>query len=236
MSLIKCNECGKEISNQASVCPNCGCPISGTMPNIPNKAKPKKKNLIPIIIIVIILCGVIKGITTGLPKSSDTKESSNSENSTTVAGETTSKEVATEEYLKINDEGKIGDWTIVITNVEITDKIMQGNYANFSPDEGNKYLKIDCTITNNGTSSHTFLSSFSLKNDLSAKILYQSSYEYSSVNLLGYSEELHDSTLNPLVSKSGSITFKIPDSVAASTDELILCLEEGKKTLKFKVR
>ena len=24
MSLIKCNECGKEISNQATACPNCG--------------------------------------------------------------------------------------------------------------------------------------------------------------------------------------------------------------------
>lgn len=28
MSLIKCSECGKEISDKASVCINCGCPIS----------------------------------------------------------------------------------------------------------------------------------------------------------------------------------------------------------------
>lgn len=27
MALIKCKECGKEISNQAKVCPNCGCPV-----------------------------------------------------------------------------------------------------------------------------------------------------------------------------------------------------------------
>lgn len=27
MSLINCKECGKEISDQAQVCPNCGCPI-----------------------------------------------------------------------------------------------------------------------------------------------------------------------------------------------------------------
>jgi len=27
MALIKCNECGKEISDKASVCINCGCPI-----------------------------------------------------------------------------------------------------------------------------------------------------------------------------------------------------------------
>lgn len=28
MALIKCVECGKEISDRASICPNCGCPIS----------------------------------------------------------------------------------------------------------------------------------------------------------------------------------------------------------------
>ena len=28
MSLIKCSECGKEISDKASSCPQCGCPIN----------------------------------------------------------------------------------------------------------------------------------------------------------------------------------------------------------------
>lgn len=27
MALIRCTECGKEISDQVAVCPNCGCPI-----------------------------------------------------------------------------------------------------------------------------------------------------------------------------------------------------------------
>lgn len=27
MALIKCTECGKEISDRASICPNCGCPV-----------------------------------------------------------------------------------------------------------------------------------------------------------------------------------------------------------------
>ncbi len=29
MALIKCSECGKEISDKANTCPNCGCPIEG---------------------------------------------------------------------------------------------------------------------------------------------------------------------------------------------------------------
>lgn len=28
MALLKCNECGKEISDKATTCPNCGCPIT----------------------------------------------------------------------------------------------------------------------------------------------------------------------------------------------------------------
>lgn len=28
MALIKCPECGKEISDKAAACPNCGCPVS----------------------------------------------------------------------------------------------------------------------------------------------------------------------------------------------------------------
>lgn len=28
MALIKCTECGKEFSDKAPACPNCGCPIS----------------------------------------------------------------------------------------------------------------------------------------------------------------------------------------------------------------
>ena len=31
MALIKCPECGKEISDRAQACINCGCPISNTL-------------------------------------------------------------------------------------------------------------------------------------------------------------------------------------------------------------
>ena len=31
MALIKCGECGREVSDKAVNCPHCGCPISDTM-------------------------------------------------------------------------------------------------------------------------------------------------------------------------------------------------------------
>ena len=30
LALIKCSECGKEISDRARSCPHCGCPVEGT--------------------------------------------------------------------------------------------------------------------------------------------------------------------------------------------------------------
>lgn len=34
MALIKCPECGKDISDKATTCPNCGCPIFQKTDNI----------------------------------------------------------------------------------------------------------------------------------------------------------------------------------------------------------
>lgn len=36
MALIKCKECGHEVSDRASACPNCGCPIAGETPEPQN--------------------------------------------------------------------------------------------------------------------------------------------------------------------------------------------------------
>ena len=38
MALIKCPECGKEISSQAGACPNCGCPIANKPTSIKIRA------------------------------------------------------------------------------------------------------------------------------------------------------------------------------------------------------
>lgn len=65
MALIECPECGKEISDKASNCPNCGCPINTTEDNISEQPQlthisPKVQNVdikkfLPIIAIVAIV-------------------------------------------------------------------------------------------------------------------------------------------------------------------------------------
>lgn len=52
MALIKCKECGHEVSDKASACPNCGCPIKETK-NCFNW----KKSIISFTILILVLGG-----------------------------------------------------------------------------------------------------------------------------------------------------------------------------------
>lgn len=62
MAMIKCSECGKEVSDKAAVCPNCGNPIAAApapaaaVPaNTAEKPKKKKKGLLIMFIVTIAL-------------------------------------------------------------------------------------------------------------------------------------------------------------------------------------
>lgn len=58
MAIIKCPDCGKEISDRAEACPNCGCPIAAkpVYENAPvAEVKKKKKTGIIIAIIAVII-------------------------------------------------------------------------------------------------------------------------------------------------------------------------------------
>lgn len=61
MALIKCKECGKEISDKAKTCPNCGNPIREE--KIKSDIKKGIKNKSPLFIkIIIIIVSIIVGL------------------------------------------------------------------------------------------------------------------------------------------------------------------------------
>ena len=57
MALIKCSECGKEISDKAEICVNCGNPIQKEIEN--QKKKNKKSLFQTFLLIAFILCTII---------------------------------------------------------------------------------------------------------------------------------------------------------------------------------
>lgn len=63
MALIKCSECGKEISDQAESCPNCGCPIRSNETISDIEIKPKKLNKKMIIVAIAVILIIAAGVT-----------------------------------------------------------------------------------------------------------------------------------------------------------------------------
>ncbi|NBH12991.1 DUF4352 domain-containing protein [Lachnospiraceae bacterium] len=127
------------------------------------------------------------------------------------------------------------DWTISVTDAQIVDSI-DGDYGYYSPDDGNKYMHVFVAVNNDGKQADRFLPSYQMGDDVYAEILYSDGYVFSATNLMGYSNDLHDSTINPLSSAKGEIAFEIPDSVADSTEELLIQFSSGNDTIKFKIR
>ncbi len=136
----------------------------------------------------------------------------------------------------VGDNAELGDWNINVTDAQIVESIA-GDYGSFSPDtDGSKYVHVFLTVTNNGKETDRFLPSFGYGDDVYVKMLYGDGYEFSAVNLLGYSKDMHDSTINPLTSADGEIAFEIPQSVAEATDELLVSFSGGNNSVVFQVR
>lgn len=53
MALIKCSECGADISEKASECPKCGCPLEITKQIIADAKRKKRKKIIIFLIVVL---------------------------------------------------------------------------------------------------------------------------------------------------------------------------------------
>lgn len=128
------------------------------------------------------------------------------------------------------------DWEISVTSMQIVDSIA-ADYGQFSPDEeGSEYVQVFVTVNNNGKEADSFLPSFGIGDDVYAKMFYGDGYEFSASNLLAYSNDLHDSTIIPLSSKTGEIAFAVPELVATSADELLIQFNSGNDDVKFKLR
>ena len=141
-----------------------------------------------------------------------TAEESASIEETTTAEETSAAGEEGAPYA-LGNSADLKDWSINVTDVKIVDSIA-GSLGSFSPkEEGNTYVQVFVTVKNTGKTADSFLPSFCIGDDVNAKVLYSDGYEFTASNLLGYTNDLHDSTINPLSSKTGEIVYEIRSEV-----------------------
>ncbi|MEE0920087.1 MAG: hypothetical protein U0L56_08690 [Lachnospiraceae bacterium] len=63
MALVKCSECGADVSEKASICPKCGCPLDITKQVILETQKKKNKKIIIVVAsILAVLILVVVGM------------------------------------------------------------------------------------------------------------------------------------------------------------------------------
>lgn len=138
-------------------------------------------------------------------------------------------------YYAVGDTTTLGQWEITITDARIVPSF-PGDYGTYSPEEdASKFVHIFLTITNKGDKSETFLKTFPVGKEVRAKIL-SNNYEFALSNFITYSKDLHNTTLNPLNSKSGELAAAIPNVIADGEDELILRFSFGADAVEYKIR
>lgn len=66
MALIKCSECGSDVSEKASLCPKCGCPVDISKEVITTHNKKRNKKIIigvvTLVVVAVIVFAIIKVI------------------------------------------------------------------------------------------------------------------------------------------------------------------------------
>lgn len=123
MALIKCPECGKEISDKATACPNCGCPVIPSKQNesfntdlaTPKNGKKKGGCLKPILIFFVICIGISAVIAFQTTKN---KSASQSEPST----EATQTPEDAKQAAKLTDEQI---WGYVLPVINANNQLME---------------------------------------------------------------------------------------------------------------
>lgn len=159
MAMIICKECGKEVSDKANSCPNCGCPISSEQSknngayyqkpngNLPKQEQPKKKKKgIWIVVAVICLfagCGACMG-----GSDEDTQNVASDSNpqkvDTVEVEETTEITEETDNEFNVGDVVETSDWKITYISAE--EWTSDNKYI--QPNEGNVYYRMEFEFEN----------------------------------------------------------------------------------------
>lgn len=163
MAMIKCPECGKEISDKATTCPNCGAPIGTTSQGAPAqpdfgqyngpaqqppKKKKKHRGLVVLAVIVVLIIIIIAAANSGSKSESDSNVSGTpKEAESTDSNETSSSDE--QETVAVGQTYDNDGLKITYANLDLNYK----DYNEFqAPSDGKKYIAATFTYENTGDS------------------------------------------------------------------------------------
>lgn len=226
MGLIKCTECGKEISDKATTCPNCGCPVNSTagttpppmqqaMPNMQTQAPVKRKKghgcLITILVFVgiIVFFAIIGSVVSKNGTSDANSNDAQQQVEATEATETSGTSIA------FGEEGEIAKEVMLKVNeVTETDSISAANgMMSYTPDSG-KYAVVNVTISNNSKKSQNLLLNY-------FKLVGPDEAEYvATIVAIADDKFITVDTINPNLDITGNLLFEIPNELSAQDCKL----------------
>lgn len=180
MALVKCKECGQEVSHKAGACPKCGAPIK------------KKTSLFTWIVAVVAGLWLI-GYLLSLGNNSGSNSSGSSSTPSTAKAMTTN--------YKLGETAHVGYTSYTVWKAFYRDQLSENPYINQPPDA--VYLFVDITVRNDDTKART-IPPFKLIDENGAE--YEASSKSWSVD--GSIGILY--SLNPSVEKHGYIVFDVP--------------------------
>lgn len=168
-----------------------------------------------LIFALVLLCFIFGAVSCELSDASGGKVNEEATVNPDIINEGLPSDTEKEETVaaEIGKEYSIDVWSLKVNSMTFTDKVADSEYFGFNADEGTKYLVIDVTIVNNDKSAKIFMPSFSFGTETKPQVIYKEEYEYSSTIMLGYSKDMHNSTVQPLASKTGEIIISVPDTV-----------------------
>ncbi|WP_010272906.1 DUF4352 domain-containing protein [Paenibacillus senegalensis] len=131
--------------------------------------------------------------------------------------ETNEEEPGNANEYAVGEMFNIDEWDVTLDSFEFEQKV-SGEFVSSSADEGNKFLILNLTVTNKGTSSRSFIEMFG---GISIKAIYDEKYEYSnSITLID--GDLAGESVAPLAKLSGFTVLEMPDQVVEATEGLKL--------------
>ena len=122
----------------------------------------------------------------------------------------------------------INDWEVTVDDVSVVQSV-EDKMATFTPDEDtDQFLSVALTIKNNDSKKRVFSPMDKETSEaVIITLINDDKYEYEPTMLSGYEEELFNSVVDPISTKTGKLHFSYPKDMGDLTDNMVIRIVSG---------